>query len=232
MSVSAIQNYSDTTAAAAASTAANSKPAAEESASTAKESTASSTGFSNTAAVYEKTSEKEESSSKTSSATKGDRSAIIQKLKADAEQRTSQLRDIVQKMMTQQGQTIGNADSMWSFLAKGNFTVSADVKAQAQADIADDGYWGVNQTSDRILDFAKALAGDDPEKADEMLEAFKKGFKLATKSWGKDLPDISKRTYEAVEKKFDEWKKSANKTDEAADAQKASEVAASTGVTA
>ncbi len=89
--------------------------------------------------------------------------------------------------MTKQGVAIGTADDMWKFLAKGDFTVSADVKAQAQADIADDGYWGVEQTSDRILDFAKALSGDDPDKADAMLEAFKKGFEQATKAWGDKL---------------------------------------------
>lgn len=96
---------------------------------------------------------------------------------------------------------------MWHFLASGDFTVSADVKAQAQADIADDGYWGVEQTSDRIVDFAKALSGGDPAKADTMLEAFKKGFEAATKSWGKELPDISQRTYDAVLKKIDAWKR-------------------------
>lgn len=69
---------------------------------------------------------------------------------------------------------------MWSFLAKGDFTVDEATRAQAQADIADDGYWGVDQTSDRILDFAKALSGNDPGKADLLLDAFKKGFKEAT----------------------------------------------------
>ena len=50
-------------------------------------------------------------------------------------------------------------------------------RAQAQADIADDGYWGVDQTSDRILDFAKALSGNDPEKLIFFLTLFKKGFR-------------------------------------------------------
>ena len=112
-------------------------------------------------------------------------SALINKLKADSDARVSQLRGLVETMMKKQGAAIGNADSMWQFLAGGNFTVSADVKAQAQADIAEDGYWGVEQTSDRILDFAKALSGSNPEKADELLAAFKKGFSQATKSWGK-----------------------------------------------
>ena len=152
--------------------------------------------------VYEKGKENE----KVTSAK--DNKAIIAKLKADAEERTAQLRSIVEQLITKQGTAFGKAtdDEMWKFLAKGEFTVSADVKAQAEADIAEDGYWGVEQTSDRILDFAKALAGNDPDKAEEMLEAFKKGFKEATKAWGGELPEISQTTYDAVLEKFESWK--------------------------
>ena len=155
-----------------------------------------------TGVIYEKSKENEKVAS-----TK-DNKAIIAKLKADAEERTAQLRSIVEQLITKQGTAFGKAtdDDMWKFLAKGEFTVSADVKAQAEADIAEDGYWGVEQTSDRILDFAKALAGNDPEKAEEMLEAFKKGFKQATKAWGDELPEISQKTYDAVQEKFEAWK--------------------------
>ena len=136
---------------------------------------------------------------------KADRSAIIAKMKADTEQRTNQMRSMVESMMKNQGQQIGNADSMWRFLAGGNFTVSAAAKAQAEAAIADDGYWGVSQTSERILNFAKALTGGDASKAEEMRAAFEKGFKQATKSWGQQLPSISQRTYDAVMEGFDKW---------------------------
>ena len=115
-------------------------------------------------------------------------------------------------MMTKQGEAIGTADDMWRFLAKGDFTVDAATKAQAEKDIAEDGYWGVEQTSDRILDFAKALSGNDPEKADLLLDAFKKGFEEATKTWGDKLPDISQRTYDAVVEKFDKWKNGTENT--------------------
>ena len=154
-----------------------------------------------TGVVYEKSSQTDKDT-----VTKKTDYAMVAKLKADAEQRTSQLRSLVEKMMTKQGTAIANADSMWSFLADGNFTVDEETQKQAQADIAEDGYWGVEQTSDRILDFAKALSGNDPEKADLLIDAFKKGFEDATKSWGKDLPDISQRTYDAVLEKFDKWK--------------------------
>ena len=142
-----------------------------------------------------------------SSASKGiyAKEDVVARLKKDAEDRTNQLRSLVQQMMGNQGGKIGQADDMWRFLAKGDFTVSPEVKAQAQKDIADDGYWGVNQTSDRIVEFAKALVGDDPDQAEKMRAAFEKGFKAATKSWGKELPDISQRTYDAVMSKFDDW---------------------------
>lgn len=137
---------------------------------------------------------------------KVDKEQVVSMLKADAEKRATDLRNLVEGMMKEQGAKIGNADSMWKFLSGGNFTVTAEAKAQAQEAISDDGYWGVKQTSDRIVDFAKALSGGDPEKADKMFAAFEKGFKEATKTWGKQLPQISQDTYSAVKEKFDAWK--------------------------
>lgn len=138
-----------------------------------------------------------------------DNAAIIAKMKADAEERTAQLRSLVEQMISKQGATIAAADDIWKFLAKGDFTVTPEVKAQAQADIAEDGYWGVEKTSERILEFAKALSGDDPKKADLLLNAFKKGFEEATKAWGDELPEISQKTYDAVVEKFEAWKNEA-----------------------
>lgn len=129
---------------------------------------------------------------------------LVNKLKADADARTSQLRSLVEQLMGQQANTYGKANNIWQFLKSGNYTVDAATKAQAQADIAEDGYWGVNQTSDRIISFATALTGGDPDKIEEMRAAFQKGYKKAEKTWGGSLPDISQRTYDAVMKKFDE----------------------------
>lgn len=189
MAINSINNY----ASAAASTVATDSKASSKK-------TESSKNDTSTGVIYEKG-----SSDKSSSSQKTQNSALIAKMKADSDNRISQLRGIVEQMMSKQGAAIGKADDMWSFLAGGNFTVSADVKAQAQADIAEDGYWGVNQTSDRILDFAKALSGNDKSKAQELLDAFKKGFNQATKAWGGTLPDISQQTYDKVLEKFDSW---------------------------
>lgn len=137
---------------------------------------------------------------------------LIAKLKADSDNRLQQLQSLVTNMFKKQGITIGTADDMWKVLASGNFTADADTIAKAKEDISEDGYWGVKQTSDRIFDFAQALAGDDEEKMKAMKKAVEKGFKEATKTWGKALPDISKNTYNAVMDKFDKYF-SSKKTD-------------------
>ncbi len=152
----------------------------------------------NSGVVYEPS-----SSATTGSVSKKPDANLVAKLKADSDARISQMKSLVEQMISKQGQTLGKTDSIWSFLASGNFTVDAATKAQAQKDIADDGYWGVEQTSSRIVDFATALAGSDPKQLEKMRDAFKKGFDNATSTWGKSLPDISQKTYQAVMDKFD-----------------------------
>ena len=189
--------------------------------------------YSSTSAAKEKTSAEEVKSTKTAedtgviyehntdtktSSTKKTykpNTALINKLKADADARTSQLRSLVEQMMGKQADTYGNANDIWSFLRSGNYTVDPATKAQAQADIAEDGYWGVNQTSDRIIQFATALTGGDPDKIESMREAFKKGYAQAEKTWGGSLPEISQKTYDAVMEKFDKLAADAGLTAEA-----------------
>ena len=167
--------------------------------------------------VYEKSENAENSTTKTpysvNKMSKEDRAALIQQMKADEASRQAQLTDIVKKMMTEQATSYANATDMWKFLAKGDFTVDAQTKLQAQKDISEDGYYGVKQTSERLFDFASALAGDDVDKMKEMQAAMEKGFKQATKAWGQDLPDISQKTLEAANKKFEEYYASKEQSD-------------------
>lgn len=149
------------------------------------------------AAVYEASADKAASNKKAANL------KVANYIKTANEARITQLENIVHKLIAGQGDAYGKAKNMWQFLASGNFTVDAATKAQAQADIAEDGYWGVNATSDRIVDFAVALAGDDPDKLEEMRSAFLKGFNKAKETWGGELPEISQKTYDAVMEKFD-----------------------------
>ena len=163
----------------------------------------------NNGVVYEPS---KETSKDTVTKTYTQNTNLVNKLKADADAHAKQLQSIVEKLMNQQGQTYNSANGIWSVLASGNLKVDAATQAQAKKDIAEDGYWGVEQTSDRIIDFATALTGGDPSKIEEMREAFKKGYKQAEKTWGGQLPDISQRTYDAVMQKFDKLAEEAGLT--------------------
>lgn len=198
MNINGISNESVSTDVYTRSTASKTQDVAA----TAKES-ASAAAANDTGVVYESTASTESTEKKTYTPNTN----LINKLKADAEQRTAQFRQLVESMLSKQGKVFNNADSMWKALASGDFTVDKATAEAAQKEIAEDGYWGVEQTSDRILSFAEALTGGDPEKMEEMREAFIKGYKQATGAWGRELPDISRRTYDAVMEKFDNYGK-------------------------
>ena len=159
-----------------------------------------------TGVVYEPSSEAASTSTKTNKVN----AETIEKLKADADAKLSQLKSIVEQLINKQSKASETA-SIWEQFKEGimNGTIEVDeaTAKQAQEDVSEDGYWGVKQTSERILDFAKALAGDDPNKAEQMREAITKGYESAADLWGGELPEISQKTYDAVMKGIDEWKK-------------------------
>ena len=159
------------------------------------------------AVVYERSAQETDSAKKTY--TKEVDTELIQKLKADADARLNQLKSLVEKLITKQSSTFSIADMseevFWNKIREGNFEVDEETRKQAQEDISEDGYWGVKQTSERMLSFAKALTGGDASKAEEMRAAIQKGFEQAEKLWGGELPEISKQTYDAVMKGIDEW---------------------------
>ncbi|MGN0347337.1 MAG: hypothetical protein ACI4DU_08625 [Lachnospiraceae bacterium] len=154
-------------------------------------------------AVYEPSAETA-SANETSKTNKYTRDPeLINRLKQDSDAHVEQLRNIVEKLMTKQGDAYNKANGLKSFYE--NLVVDESTRKQAQEDISEDGYWGVKQTSERIFDFAMALTGGDPDKMEEMKSAFEKGFKQATKTWGDELPQICQDTYDTVQKKFESY---------------------------
>ena len=145
---------------------------------------------------------------------KEDRASLVQQLKEDQANRQQSLLDIVNKTLGQQAEKFtiasltGDDDSIWKKFANGEFKVDEATRKQAEEDISEDGYWGVKQTSQRLFDFASALAGDDVDKMKDMQAAVEKGYKEATKAWGRDLPSISNDTIDATNKLFEEYYKS------------------------
>ena len=159
------------------------------------------------AAVYEKS---DETATEPKIYTKGN-SETIARLKKEAEERTASMRSLVEKMMAGQNKAIQNAGILdfenGTNLAEifKNLEVDEETRLQAQKDTAEDGYWGAEQTSERILEFAKGLAGDDPELAKKMLDAVKQGFEEAGKAWGEDLPELSQNTMKLTLEKVNKW---------------------------
>lgn len=166
--------------------------------------TSNTTKAADTAAVYEKTTtEKKDSANKIYN-----RDAIVAQLKADQENRAASMQNLVEKLLGKQKGTFDLANSTnlaATFRQAVQFASPEDI-AKAQADIAEDGYWGVNKTSDRLVSMAIALAGGDTDKADELKNAITKGFKKATAAWGEKLPQLCQDTYDAAMKKMDDWK--------------------------
>ena len=87
----------------------------------------------------------------------------------------------------------------------GEIDIAAITPEEAQKLVADDGYFGVQQTSDRIFQFAVGIAGGDPSRIEAIKEGIDKGFAEAKKAFGDWLPDISYQTYDAVMSKLDSW---------------------------
>ncbi len=136
-----------------------------------------------------------------------DRAALVEQLKQDQLDRQNQMVQLVQKMFSDQA-GVSKLSELFTPENLKNVT-QADID-KAKEDISEDGYWGIKQTSQRLFDFASALAGDDPDKMKEMQAAMEKGFKEAMGAWGDELPDISKDTLAAANKMFDEYYASKN----------------------
>lgn len=161
-------------------------------------------------ATFEKSAEPEKKATyKINKMSAEDRAALVKQLKQDEANRRSQLTSLVQKMFSGQA---GVAKLSDLFSPENLKNVSASDIAQAKEDVSEDGYYGVKQTSQRLFDFASALAGDDVEKMKEMQAAMKKGYEKAEKAWGGKLPGICQDTLAAADKLFDDYYASKNVT--------------------
>ena len=153
-------------------------------------------------AVYEKSSSEKKATYTINKMSEEERAAIVRQMKQDQIDRQSKLTELVSQMLSKQGGVVKIADLFRGDNLK-NFT--PEEIAKAKEDVAEDGYWGVKQTSQRMFDFASALAGDDVEKMKEMEAAMEKGFKKAGAAWGEDLPELCQETMKAARQLFQDY---------------------------
>jgi anti-sigma28 factor (negative regulator of flagellin synthesis) len=111
----------------------------------------------------------------------------------------AQLRDQITKVFSDQG--------MATQFKAGDQNVDLQqlTPEEAQKLVGEDGYFGVEKTSQRLADIAIGAAGGDVSKLDVMKKGLEQGLAGAKKAFGNWLPDISYATYDAAVKKLDAW---------------------------
>ena len=117
------------------------------------------------------------------------------------QERVSAFRQMVETLLGQQAERQGLAAG--SPLSE--IEITPEMRAEAQAMIDEGGYFSVEETAARLLDFAVALTGGDPAQIEVMRDAVQRGFAQAERMFGGELPEISHQTLAAAMEGFDQW---------------------------
>ena len=118
--------------------------------------------------------------------------------------------DSVRKLLASAlGRDDASGQGFWA-VRSGNVRLSEADRAQAQQLISEDGFFGVKQTTERLMGFAKAMVGEGASEAqiEKMRAAVQKGFDEVARMFGgfDKLPQVTKDTHAAIMQAFDDWK--------------------------
>jgi hypothetical protein len=117
------------------------------------------------------------------------------------QERVDSFRRMVETLLNQQAERQGLSEG-WSIR---DIEITDEMRAEASEMVAEGGYFSVEETAARMLDFAVALTGGDPAQIDVMRDAVQRGFDQAERMFGGEMPEISHQTLAAVMNGFDEW---------------------------
>ena len=118
------------------------------------------------------------------------------------QQQVDSFRRMLESLFNRQAQEAGLAAGTWT---PADLEVTEEMQAWAQEQIGEGGYFSVESTASRLLDFAVAISGGDPSRIEVLRNAVEQGFAAAEQAWGGELPGISQQTREAVMNGFDQW---------------------------
>jgi len=141
--------------------------------------------------------------------------AALQKAQSLADAHYANMRGMVESII---GGTSGpQGQAFWATAANNkaggvninDLQVSDATRAKAQELTGEDGYFGVKKTTDRIMEFARALAGSGASEStiNNLRKGVQAGFDAVAKMYGgfDKLPQVSKDTYDSIMKEFDTW---------------------------
>jgi hypothetical protein len=139
--------------------------------------------------------------------------AALKKAQSLADAHYASMRGMVESIVG--GSSGPQGQAFWATAAnKGgqsinDLQVSDATRTKAKELVGEDGYFGVKKTTDRIMEFAKALAGSGASEKDiqNLRKGVQAGFDAVAKMYGgfDKLPQVSKDTYDSVMKEFDSW---------------------------
>ena len=111
------------------------------------------------------------------------------------------MQNLAKQMLGEQYEIAKTANGEVDFatLAK-DLGIGTTPEAAAEA-ISENGNWGVNAVSTRIIDMAVNLSGGDTSKIGMLREAVQKGFAQVGNL--EDLPEVCQQTYDEIMKRFD-----------------------------
>lgn len=138
---------------------------------------------------------------------------ILNNLENAEKERTLAFVDTLKKMLLNQDEyaniaSTENTPQANLTIMGEDYYVSEEQSAEALKAISEGGEYSIGAVADRIMEFAEAIAGDDPEKVAEMRKSVEKGFEAAYETLGlkkDEMPQITRDTYDEIMKRFDEW---------------------------
>lgn len=129
----------------------------------------------------------------------------IARIKAEAEQIHSNLREMVKQLLERQGLTFKDLETAEVNGEELKIEIDDETRVKAQEMIDEGGALSIESVSDRLVDFAKAISGGDKSKIGLLRDAINEGFKQAEKAFGGTLPEISHKTLARTMEKLDAW---------------------------
>lgn len=118
------------------------------------------------------------------------------------QQQVDSFRRMIETLLNQQAERQGLSNGF----SLRDIEVTDVMRAEAAEMIAEGGYFSVEETAARILDFAVAISGGDPARIAALESAVERGFAQAERMFGGEMPEISHQTLAAVREGFEQWR--------------------------
>lgn len=132
--------------------------------------------------------------------------ADITRMREEAEAKYNYILDIIKSLVSKQAGIESGISPAEGVELEETAVLVVPPEVAAWAQEALESYYSVEQTSNRIMDMARALSGGDKSKIPLLRKAVQEGFGQVQQILG-ELPQISKDTYNEIMRQFDEWEK-------------------------